>query len=347
MRKRLAIIAGFIVALIGATSANAACRLSPEQLVNSNNYFKERMIKAPSKDGDRSVAYTHIDDPRMVVNLSFDRADPVGHTTRSAYVTRLDEFAGFMVDKAKSQGRWAEKSVHPQDPVASVVVEETKIDTVGDALVGHMEALFTPECILTADFVSPSSQNLRSRWIQMAQEITNLRTTASYLVIPIDWEQEDTSPKGWTAVVAGLGTPLLVIVLIAALLGRLRELDPPSAYTKIVLGVNAILVVSTLLYQRSAYMPSLSESFGAIKYLDSLLLLLMVGGLCIAGALLNQVAARIGLIAACVGGFALIVASYLRWTPDANIGYVVGISMIFMGALAYVAWSQASLARKK
>ncbi|WP_315922936.1 hypothetical protein [Mesorhizobium sp. SP-1A] len=346
MKNSLAFIIGVFIILFGMVPAQAMCRLDVNQVVASSSYFNTRLVKSPEKQKDGSVVFSHVDDPRMVVSLSFGRADPVGHISRSAYVAKVDEFAGFMVGKAKAQGRWAEKSVHPHDPVASVVVEETKIDKVGDALVGHMEALFTPDCILIADFVSPSSQNLRSRWVQMAQEITTLRSSAAHMVVPISWEAEDTSPAGWKAVLAGLGTPLVVMILINALLGHVKELDPPSIHTRTVLGTNAFLVFSALIYQYGYYLPIASMPFEEMKYLDSFLLLTLVGILCVAGALLAQRAARLGLISACVGGFALLSASYLGWTPDVNISLAVGLSMIIMGGLAYAAWSMASKPKK-
>lgn len=347
MKNTLILISALFAVVLGVAPVQAMCQLDIKQVASSSQYFKTSMVKSNEKQSDGSLVFSHVDDPRMVVNLKFADAMPVGSISRSAYVARLDETATQLVSRANSKGRWAEKSVHPHDPVAFVVVEETKIENVGDALVGRMEARFTPTCELIADFVSPSSRNLTSRWVQMAQEITALRTSAGHMVIPVEWEAEDTSPSGWKAVMVGLGTPLFVILLISALLGRVKELDPPSIYTKIVLGANGLLVFAALLYQRIPYMDGLSRGFVETKYLDSFLLLLMVGSLCVAGALLKQVAARLGLISASVGGFALIVASYVRWTPDPNIGIVVGLSMMFMGGLAYAAWSMASSPNKK
>lgn len=342
MKNPLILITSLITTLILMSTAQAMCRLDINKVVESNPYFNSRMVRSPDKNKENAAVFSHVDDPRMVISLSMGRADPVGHISRSAYVAKLDEFAGFMVDKAKSQGRWAEKSVHPHDPVASVVVEETKIDQVGDALVGHMEALFTPECILIADFVSPSSQSLRSRWVQMAQEITNLRTSAASVVAPIAWEREDTSPTGWKAILAGLGTPLIVMILINVLLGHVKELDPPSVYTRIVLWVTSVLAFGTIFYQYSTYLPSNSFLLEEMKYIDSLLLLSLVGFICIFGAIFSYKATRLGLISACVGGFAMLSSTYLGWTPDANISLVVGLSLIFMGGLAFAAWSLAS-----
>lgn len=347
MKSTLALITAVFSALFFMSSAQAMCQLDINRIVATNPYFNTRMVRSPEKEKENTAVFSHIDDPRMVISLSMGGADPVGRISRSAYVAKIDQFAGFMVDKAKSQGRWAEKSVHPHDPVASVVVEETKIDQVGDALVGHMEALFTPECILIADFVSPSSQNLRTRWVQMAQEITTLRTSAASLVAPIAWEREDTSPTGWKAVLAGFGTPIAVIIFINVMLGHVKELDPPSRYTKIVLGAASLLSVGTIAYQYSGYFPSNAVVLDEMKYLDSLLLLLLVAFLCIVGAIISDKATRLGLISACVGGFAMLSSTYLGWTPDETISLVVGLSLLFMGGLAYAAWSLASKPKKK
>src|SRR5690606_20276598 len=214
----LAFLYSVIIFLVGIIPAYAVCTLDVNKVVATSPYFNTRMVKNPDSGSDGLAVFSHVDDPRMVVSLSFVPADPVGLISRSAYVAQLVHVAGFMVDAAKAQGRWAEKSVHPHDPVASVVVEETVIDQVGSAMVGRMEALFTPQCFLIADFVSPSSQNLRSRWMQLAQEITELRTRAGHMVVPVNWEAEDTSPKGWDAVLAGFVIPLGVMLMINLLL---------------------------------------------------------------------------------------------------------------------------------
>lgn len=343
MKKVLFLFWGAVLMLAGMFPANAMCSLDIDRVVSSSSYFGTRLVK--NTDSDGSVVFNHVDDPRMVVSLSFASADPVGDISRSEYVNRLDNFASFLVDKAKSQGRWAEKTVHPYDPVASVVVEETEVDNVGSAMVGHMEALFTPNCILIADFISPSSQSLRSRWVQMAQEIVDLRTKASSVVIPVEWMPEDTSPRGMDAVLAGFIIPLVVVLLISVFLGRYRELDPPSIHTRIVLGVNSLLVFFTLLYQYETYFSVFTNGILSARYLDNVLLLLLVGVLSGLGALTkthSQRYAQIGLIAACVGGFGLSFVSYLGWTPDQNISMIVGISTIIMGGLGYSAWSATS-----
>jgi hypothetical protein len=131
------------------------------------------------------------------------------------------------------------------------------------------------------------------------------------------------------------------------LLGHVKELDPPSRYTKTVVGAASLLSFGAIVYQYSGYFPSSPVAFDEMKYLDSLLLLLLVGFLCIVGAVFTDKATRLGLISACVGGFGMLSSTYLGWTPDAIISLVVGLSLLFMGGLAYAAWSLASKPKKK
>lgn len=328
-----------IMASLMAQPAFAMCSLSVSQILAKSPYFASRMIVDKDSSSESLVVYRHVDDPRVISSFSVVKADPVGMVSRSQHVTQLDEYAKFHVNKAVSQGRWAEKSVFPYDPVAWRVIEETSIDEVGSSLVGHMEIRMTPSCILVSDFISPSSQNLKSRWIQMVQEIASIRDYSSAHVVRNQWLPEDTTPRGLKGLAGGLLSPLAVIVIISTLMIRSRELDVPSSSTKLVLGSCAFLVFGAILYQYNEYTEAMLVEFENSKYWDSFFLLITVGVICLVGTISDQRFAMAGLISSGVGGFSLVVASSLRWTPDFYISLAVGIAMIVMGVLAIIAWN--------
>lgn len=330
-------IALTVAASVLAQPALAACSLSVAQAIAGSPYFGTQMRQA-SQESDGSMTFRNVDDPRMIVSFTMVDAEPLGHISRSDYVERLGEYGKFAVDRSRAQGRWAEKSVFPYDPVAWRTLEETTVEGVGPAFVGHMETRLTPACVLVADFISPASPNLRSRWTQMTSAVAGIRETASAIVVPEVWEKDDTTPVGITALAGGLVSPIGVIGLIYLLLGQLRRLDPPSAPTRTVLGSCAAVAIGAMAYQYPAY----SAGFVEVKYVDNLLLHAFVAVTCLAGAFLAQRAALLGLLSAGVAGIVLSVASGLGWTPDVNVSFCVGAGLIFMGVVGFYAWSEAS-----
>jgi len=324
--------------MLSASSAYAAsCRLTVEQTLSNTPYFGKGMVKTKQQSGD-TATYSNVDDPRMIVNFTMTAAEPVDGQSRAEYVHHLDEYAAFSVNRVKAQGRWAESAVFPYDPVAWRTIEETVVDGVGPAFAGHMEIRLTPDCVLSADFISPSSPNLRSRWSQMMTAVADIRDNAANVIQADKWQPDDTTPTGATALAGGFVSPVGVIGLIYLLLGQIRRLDPPGFSTRSVLASCAVLTGGCLAYQIPVYRETVSH----FRYVDNLLLLSFVSLTCLAGALLAQRAAVLGLISALVAGIALSVASSFGWTPDVNISFVVGAGLILMGVFGFYAWSEAS-----
>jgi len=335
MRAILAAIVA--VAAMAASPALAACTLEVRQAIAGSPFFGQVMaLKEAGQDG--SLTFRHPDDPRMLVTFTMVQAEPLGDVSRSEHMARLSDYADFKVSSVRREGRWAEKAVFPYDPVAWRTVEETEVAGVGPALAGHMETRITNECILAADFISPSSPNLRSRWNAMTTEIAGVRDTAAPLVVAHAWLPDDTTPVGVAAIAGGFMSPIGVIGLIYLLLGQLRRLDPPGAATRVVLGSSAALAAGAVAYQAPAYM----ENFDQFRYVDNLLLLSAVALTSLAGAALGQRAAALGLITACVSGIAFSVASGLGWTPDVNVSFAVGGALLVIGGFGFYAWSEAS-----
>lgn len=330
--------------------AMAACTVETAKVLRHVPFFSKTMI-IHEKDGnvnDGTITYRHADDPRLIASFTMVQSSLVGSVSRNQHVSSLDALAKARVNKIKSEGRWAEKSIFPYDPVAWRVVEETVIDGVGKALVGHMEMRVTPQCILVSDFIAPASDNLKSRWIEMVDYVAKIRDYSSAEFVYDTWLAEDTTPTGLKGILAGFGSPLLVIAVFSYVVYRSRQLDQPSLYTKIVLGVCGLISLGALLYQLPAYQAAVQDNFVEMKHIDSLMMLLFIGGACITGIIRGYEWAIVGFTASGIGGFALVVSSYLGWTPDPVIGFVVGGALILLGLLAFAAWDNMSkLYRRK
>lgn len=323
--------------------AAATCNLDAAMIVGKSPYFNARMRPVEGQSRDGSLAYAHVDDPRVIANFSMAVADPVGSISRGDHVAHLDSYAKSLVNRAERDGRWAQSSVFPFDPVAWRVIEETSVEGVGEATVGHMETRVTPNCILVADFISPASVNLRQRWLQMATEIANLRDTAAPFVVSERWLPEDTTPRGVNAILVGFISPLVVTVAIYILLGNMQRLDPPVFTTRLVLLSATALLLGTLYYQH----PWFYEAIPTGKYIDHLLILSFAASAGLIGAVvLGHQTALFGLVASCISGITIITAAIMGWTPDHIVAFAVGASLIFMGGMGIVAWNHSSGASK-
>lgn len=342
------ILAAAALVLSFVQPALSACTIETQKILSNVPYFSTDM-SVMKADGpmDGPVTYRHNDDARMVASFTMVQAPFVGSVSRSQHVASLDAIAKAKMNLATSQGRWAEKSVFPYDPVAWRVVESTEISGVGKSLVGHMEIRVTPSCLMVADFVAPASENLKSRWVSMVENIAKIRDYSVSDVVADTWLPEDTTPTGIKGLLAGFISPMIVIALFSLALTRSRQLDQPSVYTKIVLGVCSVFAFGSLAYQFPAYQMSLSEEVVKMKHVDSLLMLLFIGTACLAGILKGYNYAIAGFTSAGIGGFALVVSSYLGWTPDPLIGLVIGGSLMSLGVLAFTAWDHTSKGYRK
>lgn len=334
MIRKLAIAAAFLVA--ATAQAAAACQLTPARVLAGAPFFGSYM--EPTDDGPSGAAtFVHPDDPRIIVSFTIASAEPVGPVSRGEYVKKIESYASFTVQRVRQQDRFADSSVYPLDPVAWRTIEAAEVEGVGPALVGHMEIRLTPQCVVVADFISPDSVTLRSRWQKVIAEVAAIRDIPG-LAVPEQWEREDTTPTGLAAIAGGFVPPVGVIGVLYLLLGQIRRFDPPSIYTRSVLGCCAVVALGSIAYHYGYYVEAWSEG----RYVDNLLLLAFTGLACAAGAALEQRATTLGLISACVTGIALSVASALGWTPDEVTSFASGAALILMGVFGFFAWSEAS-----
>lgn len=332
--RKLATAALFLVSM--APAVQAACTLTPDRILETSPYFSENMTVHPEAPDTNqySITLQHKDDPRILATFSISSAPSIGEVSRSDYVKLLEAQAREFVGGVNRQGRWAEYSVFPYDPVATRIIEK---DNVGGGLsnAGRLTVRFTPECQFSAAYVAPDSINLRSRWVELDTKISSLRDRARFLSESENWLPDDTTPIGATALGIGFGVPVVVMAMLFFLMGHMRELDVPNVWTKIVMICSAIVGAGVIGLQYPLY----QEGFAELRYVDNLILMATLVIISLAGPFGGTAASLLAFVASCVVGVTLSVNSYLDWTPLPDITSIAGIALILMGVFGFYAWS--------
>lgn len=327
----------FILAsLLTASSASAgeACKDSLLGIVQSSPYIMANMVAVDSTKPDQ-LTFRHRDDARMIVNFEGKKSPSIAGQSRGGYVQSLKESADAYAAKVKREGRWAEASAYPYEPIGWRTIEETEISSVGDALVGHAEIRFSSDCTLVSDFVAPSSLALRSRWTDMVTAIGELRTNAAQYASVEHWEREDTTPVGIPAIAGGFIAPLGVMLIVYMMLSSLLRFEDPNVGVRSVIGGVAVVAAASLALQSSAFV----SGYATLRYVDNALLYGFTGILAALGCILGYRAGLFSLIAAVLSGIALIVSSFFGWTPSPVLNGSIGGLLILLGIGGIYLWS--------
>jgi hypothetical protein len=281
------------------------------------------------------LTFRHRDDARMIVNFEGKKSSSIAGQSRGGYVQSLKESADAYAAKVRRDGRWAEASAYPYEPIGWRTVEETEISSVGDALVGHAEIRFSSDCTLVSDFVAPSSLALRSRWTDMVTAIGELRTSGAQYVSVEHWERDDTTPVGVPAIAGGFIAPIGVMLFVYMMLSSLLRFEDPNVGVRSVIGGVAVVSAASLALQSSAF----ASGFGSLKYVDNMLLYGFAGILAALGCILGYRAGLFALIAAMMSGIALVVSSLFGWTPSPILNGSIGGLLILLGIGGVYLWS--------
>lgn len=323
------------VAMAGAANA-AQCTLDPRVIVATSPYFATQM--AVKQFNTSSVTLQSNDDGRFIVNFSMDTPPASTGLSVSQFLAEIRKETAPYLASHKAKGQWAELATFPYDPVSWRTVEETTVADVGPAFQGRMYIRLNSDCLLTANFLAPSSANLLSKWHAFNAAITDLRTSAAQYVTAGDWADEDTTPTGVKAIIGGFALPVVLSLIAYYLLNHLSRLDAPNALTRVVLICAAAVSLGGFGLQYSAY----QEEFHLLRYTDNALLLGFCGILSLAAITLAQRATLLSLLTSCIGGLTLVSLSYFDWTPDPIINSLVGGSLVIMGGLGFLSWSMTS-----
>lgn len=321
-----------------ATAAASECRLRAVDIVGTSPYIVQNMQRVD--DGaDGSVSLVHRDDPRIAAIVAVKPAQPLGNVSRSEYVRQIEEHALETAVAVRSMGRWAEHSVFPFDPVGWRVSQQQPVPNVGDARVAHLEVRMTPECILTADLVAPDNVNLRSRWIDLQSAVIGLRDTAAQFIVPEAWAPERAVPSGMPALIAGIAAPVAVTLALYFLLQQMTNLDPPGTSTRIVLACAAATAAGTIYLQRELLLEAPHYDLGTVV---SGPLMAILAAMALAGAMMKQRAALLGLLSVLVGGISVGASAGLDWAPDRAACAVIGGAMLLFALFGFYGWTEAS-----
>ncbi len=329
---KLVVMASLLAA--SAASAGDACKDSLKDIVSSSPYIAANMLAVDASKPDQ-ITFRHRDDSRMIVNFEGRVSDPVHGMSRGGYVQSLKDSADAYVSKVKGQGRWAESSAYPYEPIGWRTVEETQIASVGDALVGHLEIRFGPDCTVVSDFVAPSTLSLRSRWTDMVVAIGELRANAAKHVTIEQWEPEDTNPVGVPAIAGGFIAPLGVMMIVYMMMSSLMRFEDPNIGVRTVIGGIAFASAAALAIQSTAF----QEGFANLKYVDNMLLYGFTGVVSAVACLMGYRAGSFALIAAAVSGVALIVSALFGWTPSPVLNGSIGGLLLLLGIGGVYLWS--------
>lgn len=333
------IIAGFCFLILTTSHALAAqCDLDINNVVQKSKVLSASFSALPGAT-EASVFLQSTDDPRIVANLTLSTATPTDGKSLTSYLNDIDHQYSPYVQSVKAEGRDISMVVFPLDPVSWKIVEEAKLPNIGPSIVGRMFIRLSDECLLSTNFVSPSSINLRPKYQALSQAIVDLRSDLSEYEMPIKWGPEDTTPTGATAIIIGYLSPLICSLIGFFLLGHYSRLDRPSVYTRIVLMCIALIASGTIVFMHEVF----SENLGHLKYSDQLLLMATVALACALSLISPQSIALFSLVISFVGGITTLSLSTFNWVPDRAVAVVVGCSIVLLSVLGFLSWTFGAL----
>lgn len=333
MRAIVALAALLTLMAPGMASAVPACNVPLERIIQTSSYLTGAMgvyEKTPSM-----ITLRHKDDPRIIASFGVDTpASSVG-LSKSEYMGRYQRELETVASAAQADNRMVETSFYPYEPLAWRIVESTTLPNVGKSLEGHMYIRLAENCLVKASYIAPDTPNLLSRWKDMSTAIAELRTSAAPFVLTTAFEREDTAPGGVLGLAVGWLAPVLVIALLYLSLRHYSRLDPPSLSTRIVIGSIAAMSLGLVVHQHSIFMNGLP----LLKYTDTLLMLVTCFATALASIFLAQKASVFALITGAVSGSSILASSLIGWTLDPISTGAVGLSLLVVSVLGFIAWS--------
>lgn len=333
MRATLALAALLTFFAPGIASAVPACSVPLERIIQASAYLHGSMDVYDQNPS--SITLRHKDDPRIIANFTVDTPAPSVGLSKREYMAQYEKELGTLAATAQNDNRSVETSFYPYEPLAWRIVESTMLPNVGKALEGRMYIRLAENCLIRASYIAPDSPNLMSRWKDMATAIADLRVSASPFVLTTVFEREDTAPSGTLGLAVGWIAPLLVIGLLYHSLRHYSRLDLPSINTKTVIGSMALMSAGLAVHQHAVFLNGLP----LLKYTDSLLMLTTCFVAAAASLVLAQRAALFALITGAVTGASLLASSLIGWTHDPLSTGAVGLSLLVVSVLGFIAWS--------
>ncbi len=323
-----------IFAFFSTQSIASQCSLDISSLAAKSQTLTNSFSELPDATAT-SAFFQNNDDPRIVVSLGLTKPTPISGMSLTAYVKSIENQFSSYIASVKDQGRGIEMTTFPGDPLSWRIIEEAKLPNVGPSIVGRMFIRLNDSCLLTANYVAPSSINLRSKWQAMADAIVALRTDLQSDVKPAVWGPEDTTPTGSTALLIGVFSPLACSLIGYFLLGHFTRLDSPSVYTKIVLACISLVMAGSVFFLHGIF----SENLKSLKYTDELILMSVVFVLCAGSLIFGQAMTVLALVTSCITGITMISLAFFGWVPNVGVAFSVGVAVMIMSVLGFVSWT--------
>lgn len=333
MRAILALATMLSILIPGIASAAPACNVPLDRIVQTSPYLNTSM--EVYEKGQVSMTLRHKDDPRIVASFSLEVPTSSVGLSKSEYVAQYEKQFSAYAMEAQKANRAVETSSYPFEPLAWRIVESTTLPTVGKALEGRMFIRLAENCLVKASYIAPDTPNLMSHWKDLATAIADLRTTAAPFVLSTAFEREDTAPSGPLGLAVGYLAPLFVIGLLYHSMRHYSRLDPPSLSTKIVIGSMAAMSLGFAIHQREVF----ANGLPLLKYTDTLLMLTTCFVAAGVSLFLAQRAAIFALITGAVTGGSLLASTVIGWTLDPLATGAVGLSLLIVAVLGFLAWS--------
>jgi hypothetical protein len=327
---RLAAMVAVLVAAPIMSRPAEALTCSASEITGGVPYFQEKMSIEGA--GNSSVDYVHRDDPRITAKFltSLVPPPPTG--------TSREIFAGRLQNQIRTYARAgygrsaADVAVDPYDPV------QWRIFSRYDGrLVGEYGIYVSANCVLTAIITAPvvdqsKGDTFKRRWNDLVTAVEAVRASAGRMGEPIQFAQDDLSPKGWRAYAIGVALPLIAAAVLFFIFGPLVTIGEPSLIARISSGAIALCAVfvlaGTLIEQAEVLVPDEMRVLVAIVAL--------IGTL---GALWNFRWATLGAVCIAVGtGVTLSAYAFFGWTPGILVAYALAGLIILCALIGVLSW---------
>ncbi|WP_456717287.1 MULTISPECIES: hypothetical protein [unclassified Bradyrhizobium] len=307
-----------------------ALTCSASEITSSVAYFQEKM--SVETTGGSSVDYVHRDDPRITAKFltSLVPPPPTG-TSRQIFAGRIQNQINTYA-RAGYGRTGAEVAVDPYDPV------QWRIFSRYDGrLVGEYGIYVSENCVLTAIITAPvvdqsKGDTFKRRWNDLVSAMELVRVSAGRMGEPIQFAQDDLSPKGWRAYIIGVALPLVAAAILFFIFGPLVTIGQPSLLARLASGAIAFcamcVLAGTLIERAEVLVPDEMRVLVAIVAL--------VGTL---GALWHLRWATLGAICIAVGtGVTLSAYAFFGWTPGILVAYGLAGLIILCALMGVLTW---------
>lgn len=333
-----AILSALVLTMLMASGASATT-CSAIDIVQDVPFFRDKMMIGTK--GISTVIYVHKDDQR--ISASFQTATvaaPAAGVSRVAFAAEQQAKMYESQASARARGATVAANVIPDDPVQWRIFYSNDSSYGQGRLVGQYGIYVSATCLLTATISAPegdpsAGDAFKRRWNELAAAMEDVRASAAHFGEPIQFAQEDWSPKGTKAYVIGLGIPCFATFLLFILLSFFVTVGRPSLVSRSVVGLAALSAIAALVANMVGVIA------GQIP-VEMLVLLGICGGIAAAGGALGS---RFpALIATCLSGgtgIGLIGYALFGWTSGPEFSYTVGGALLLCAVISALLWGNA------